>query len=1095
MISKFEACVVFALLAHAGLWAQTDAGSQISGTVQDSSGSAIVGAVVRVTQTETGFTRTAETGIDGVYRLPDLPIGPYKLEATQQAFGTYVQTGIVLQVNINPTVNITLQVGTAKQAVQVQANAGMVETQSNAVGTVFENQRVLDLPLNGRQETALIQLAGAAVSAPPSNTIGNKNYPTEVAISVEGSPGNGTLYLLDGGSNNDLFTNVSSPIPFPDAIQEFGVQMGSVPARYGFHSGGVVNLVTKAGANQIHGDLFEFLRNGDFNARNASALARDTLKRNQFGGVIGGPVRKNKLFFFAGYQGTWSKSDPPESINFVPTQAMLNGDFTALASPACNGRQITLGAPFANNQISPSLLSPVALNVLKKIPRSADPCGTYRFGITNNSREHQVVGKMDYIRSEKNSLFARYLISDFSNPNGAVPGNALTTQRPDLSYRDQNITLGDTYVFSPGIINSVHLTGMRNRTTRAPAPGGGVGTDYGIKQFNPVPDLFILTVSSAFTVGSTGGALAIFDPTNVWLADDLDLIRGSHQIALGGMTFYNQFNSYNNQLTNGQWTFNGSITGLALADFMVGRTSNYQQGNNGEDYNRSNYYSLYAQDSWRVNSRLNVNYGIRWEPYLPEHFKGALPEVEHFNMGLFLKGVKSTVFPNAPAGLMFHGDPSMPGAASNIYPNWNVWSPRFGIVWDPRGSGRESLRASFSMAHDYPEMYYSNFVTNSPPWGGLLQLANPPGGFSDPFQGIGGGAPFPQTLPPPKNYTFPNFGTYTSVGRENSANLKSTYEEHWNATFQKQLGRDFMVSASYLGNRALHLWAAVNANPAVYIPGVCASGPCSTIANTNQRRYLNLLDPVNGANYGPIYQTNDGANSWYNAMLLAIQHRFSQHYSFMANYTWSHCISEADAGGDLGQASAMVMNPYSLRQDLGNCASDRRQIFNSSVIAQTPQFASTLLRRVASGWQVSGIITAQTGPWSSVTTGGDTSLTASQAAASLQDRANVIADWHGDGTRANWIKRAAFVNNDPGTFGNVGRNSVLQPGAWNMDAAVVRRVRVREGQSVEIRAEAFNVMNHANFGAATTSLSSGNFGKILTSGSPRICEFALKYVF
>ncbi len=209
----------------------------------------------------------------------------------------------------------------------------MVETQSNAVGTVFENQRVLDLPLNGRQETALIQLAGAAVSAPPSNTIGNKNYPTEVAISVEGSPGNGTLYLLDGGSNNDLFTNVSSPIPFPDAIQEFGVQMGSVPARYGFHSGGVVNLVTKAGANQIHGDLFEFLRNGDFNARNASALARDTLKRNQFGGVIGGPVRKNKLFFFAGYQGTWSKSDPPESINFVPTQAMLNGDFTALASP------------------------------------------------------------------------------------------------------------------------------------------------------------------------------------------------------------------------------------------------------------------------------------------------------------------------------------------------------------------------------------------------------------------------------------------------------------------------------------------------------------------------------------------------------------------------------------------------------------------------------------------------------------------------------------------------------------------------------------------------------------------------------------------
>ena len=1087
--------VVFALLVQAELWAQTAAGSQITGTVQDSSGSAIVGAVVRVTQTETGFKRAAESGIDGVYRLPDLPIGPYKLEVTQQGFGAYVQTGIVLQVNINPTINIILQVGTTTQAVQVEANAGMVETQSNAVGTVFDNQRVVDLPLNGRQATALIQLAGAAQSAPPSNTVGNKNYPTAVAYSIEGSQGNSTFYLLDGGSNNDLFTNVSSPIPFPDAIQEFSIQMGSVPARHGFHSGAVINMVTKTGANQIHGSLFEFLRNGDFNARNASALARDSLKRNQFGGVVGGPVRKNKLFFFAGYQGTWSRSDPPVTINFVPTQAMLNGDFTALASPACAGTQRNLAAPFANNQISPSRLSPVALNLLKKIPRSEDPCGRYQFGIANNSRENQVIGKVDYLRSEKHTLFARYLISDFINPNGAVPGNALTTQRADLSYRDQNITLGDTYVFSPNTINSVHLTGMRNRTTRAPAPGEGVGTDYGIKQFNPVPEMFILNVSNGFSVGSTAGALAIFDPTNVWLADDFDLLRGAHQIAFGGMTFYNQFNSYNNQLTNGQWTFNGSITGIGLADFMVGRTSNYQQGNNGEDYNRSNYYSFYVQDSWRVNSRLNINYGIRWEPYLPEHFKGALPPVEHFNVGLFLKGVKSTVFPNAPAGLMFNGDASMPSAASNIHANWNLWSPRLGIVWDPRGKGRETLRMSYSVAHDYPEMYYSNFVTNSAPWGGLVQLANPPGGFSDPFQGFPGGPPFPQALPPPKSYTFPSFGTYTSVGRENSADLKSTYEQHWNATFQKQLGREFIVSASYLGNRALHMWAAVNANPAVYIPNTCGSGPCSTIANTNQRRYLNLLDPVNGAYYGPIYQTNDGGNSWYNGMLLSVQHRFSNQYSFMANYTLSHCISEADTGGDLGQASAMVMNPYNRRQDRGNCLSDRRQMFNSSVIAQTPQFASTLLRRVASGWQASGIFTAQTGAWSSITTGGDTSLTASQAAASLQDRANVIGDWHGDGTRGAWFKRAAFVNNAPGTFGNVGRNSVLQPGAWNMDAAVVRRVRVREGQSVEIRAEAYNILNHPNFGPATTSISSGNFGKILTSGNPRICEFALKYVF
>src|ERR1700722_13239072 len=717
--------VLCGLIVLGSLGAQTTAVSQVSGTVQDSSGAPIVGAAVRITQTGTGFSRAAITDETGAYKLLNLPIGPYELRVTKDSFEGYRQTGIVLEVNTNPEINVSLQVGASTQTVEVHANASMVETQSNAVGTVLENQRVLDLPLNGRQETALIQLAGAAQSFAPSNTIGVKNYPTEVAYSIEGSPGNATLFLLDGGSDNDLFTNVSSPIPFPDAIQEFSVQIGSIPARYGFHSGSVVNLVTKSGTNQIHGDLFEFLRNGDFDARNANGTARDSLKRNQFGGVIGGPIRKNKLFFFAGYQGTWSKSDPPETIDYVPTQAMLSGNFTTLASPACNGgRQINLGAPFVNNQLPISLLNPVALNLLKVVPRSSDPCGKYEFGIINNSHENQVVGKVEYIQSEKPPLFARYLISDYENPPGSVPGDVLTTQRSGLSYRDQNITLGDTYVFSPGTINSIHVTGMRNRTTRTPAPGAGVGTDYGINEYNPVPNQFQMTVSGDFAVAN-GGALAIFDPSNVWLADDVDLIRGSHQIAFGGTTFYNQFNSYNNQFSNGQWTFNGSLTGLALADFMVGQTSNYQQGNNGFDYNRSNYYSLYAQDSWRINSRLQVNYGIRWEPYLPEHFKGSLPEVEHFDMGLFLQGAKSTVFPNAPAGLAFHGDSSMPGAASNIRADWNNWSPRFGIVWDPRGKGKETLRASYAMAHDYPEVYYSNFVTNSAPWGGLIQLANP----------------------------------------------------------------------------------------------------------------------------------------------------------------------------------------------------------------------------------------------------------------------------------------------------------------------------------------------------------------------------------
>ena len=1094
---RTTASVIFlALIAFCNLWSQTTVVSQISGTVRDVNGLPIAGAAVLMSETETGLTRSASTGEDGFYQVLNLPVGPYQLRVTKDAFEGYQQNGIVLQVNTNPEINVTLKLGSVTQTVEVHANAAMVETNSTAISTVMDNKRVEELPLNGRQETSLIQLAGAAQPFSPTNTLGAKNYPTEVAYSIEGSTGNSTFFLLDGGSDNDLFTNVSSPIPFPDAIEEFSVITGSLPARYGYHSGSVVNLVTKSGTNQFHGALFEYLRNGDFDARALLATARDSLKRNQFGGVIGGPIRRNKLFFFAGYQGTSTKSNPPQTIDFVPTQAMLNGDFTAITSPACNGgKQIHLGAPYVNNQLAVSQINPVALNVLKKIPLSTDPCGKLVFGIINNSTENQGVARVDYTLSDKHTMFVRYLVSDYENPDGSVPGNALTTQRPGLSYRDQNATIGDTYLFSPNTINSAHLTFMRNRTNRTPAPGEGVGTDYGINQYNPVPSQFIMTVSGAFSVSSTGGGLSDFDPTNGWFADDVDLVRGNHQIAFGGITYYNQFNSFNNQFTNGQWAFNGAITGLALADYMVGSPNTFTQGNNGFDYNRSNYYSLYVQDSWKMSSRLRVNYGIRWEPYLPEHYKGNPPPVEHFSMNNFVAGVHSKVFTNAPAGMLFTGDKGMPGAFSFVTPNWNQWSPRVGIVWDPDGKGRQTIRASFSLVHDYPEMYYANYVTNSPPWGGLVQLLSPAGGFSNPWLGYPGGNPFPQSLPPPASYVFPNFSTFTNISA--GTRLKSTYTEYWNANYQRQLGDNFLMSISYLGNGIRHMWAAKNINPAVYIPGTCGTSACSTLANENIRRVLYLDNPATGAGagYQGIFQTDDGANSSYNALLASIEHRFSHNYTFIANYTWSHCIDFQDTGGDLGAASPMLQNPYDLRSDLGDCGSDVRQMFNSLIIAEVPQFQQSALRKIVSGWRVSAISTAQTGLPANITTGTDTSLTGAYATAPPTDRPNLIGHAMGNATISNWFVRSAFVNNAPGTYGDLGRDALRQPGRWNIDAALERTFKIYEGQALEFRAEAFNVLNHGNFYTAVTTLNSSNFGHVTTAGPPRICEFALKYIF
>src|SRR5438034_4235315 len=343
--------VVLVLATHGNAWAQAVAGAQISGTVRDSSGGTIPGAEVTVTKIDTGATRTVFTSADGVYVLPNLSVGPYQLKVVLQGFNTYIRDGIVLQVSSNPEINVTLAVGAISEQVTVAANSTLVETHTTGVGQVIDNQRVMELPRNGRQATELIFLSGLATSAPAGDLNTNKNFPT-VTISIAGGQANGITYIMDGGTHNDPFNNLNLPTPFPDALQEFKVETSALPARYGHHASSAVNLITKSGTNQFHGNGFDFVRNYRFNARNFFAPTRDSLRRNQFGGDMGGPIVKNKLFFFGGYQGKIERTDPATTLSFVPTQAMRNGDFTAFASPACNaGRQINLSAPFVNNTI------------------------------------------------------------------------------------------------------------------------------------------------------------------------------------------------------------------------------------------------------------------------------------------------------------------------------------------------------------------------------------------------------------------------------------------------------------------------------------------------------------------------------------------------------------------------------------------------------------------------------------------------------------------------------------------------------------------------------------------------------------------------
>src|SRR5579864_2544652 len=365
LITRIFLFVTFSVLC----WAQ--ATSQIQGTVQDASGAAIPGTQVKATQTETGAVRTATSGADGTYVLPNLPLGPYRLEVTKQGFSSYVQTGIVLEVVVNPTVDIVLIVGNVSESVQVDANATLVETQATGVGQVLENQRILELRLNGRNSADLVTMAGPVVLASTSSSRSWQGSSGGEGFAVAGGTSFGTTYKLDGAMHNNPFDNFNLPLPFPDALQEFKVETSALTAENGIHSGASVNAVTKSGTNQIHGDAFEFIRNGDLDARNFFAATRDTLKRNQFGGTVGGPIKKDKLFFFGGYQRTSQRSDPAQTTATIPTPAMVAGDFTAIAGPGCNkGRQINLPASlgFANNTIAPTFLNPVPLNIIKTLP-------------------------------------------------------------------------------------------------------------------------------------------------------------------------------------------------------------------------------------------------------------------------------------------------------------------------------------------------------------------------------------------------------------------------------------------------------------------------------------------------------------------------------------------------------------------------------------------------------------------------------------------------------------------------------------------------------------------------------------------------------
>jgi hypothetical protein len=1091
-------CLMACAMSCASLFGQTVSVSQVSGTVRDSSGSVIPGARVTITQTDTGLTRNADSGTDGVYLLPSLPVGHYRLEVKKDGFGGYNQSGIELQVGSSPEIDVVLQIGAVNQEVNVQASATMVETSSSGVGQVVDQQRVVDLPLNGRQVTQLITLAGAAVVVPPANVgqlISQKNYPNEVSISVAGGPADGLSYSLDGVSHNDPVNSAGLPLPFPDALQEFKVETSALQAQYGQHAGGSVNVITKSGTNSFHGDAFEFLRNGDLNARDYFATARDTLRRNQFGGTIGGPIKKNKLFFFVGYQDTIQKSDASTGFSYVPTAQMLGGDFTVAASPACNnGKQVTLKAPFVNNMIAPSLLSPVATKLTSYYPAPFNECGEVRYTTINNFSEQFGVAKVDYQVNDKHTVFVRYLATHAFQPSSytGTPLSIVNAAPDDLV---NSAAVGDTWVINSSTINSLHFDFNRAAINKSQI-NDITAADLGINMTAPpIPDNLYITVTGALYSAGIQSFPSYVPTQSHQLSDDFSMLRGTHQLQFGADWIHMLQNATFLGTSGGSFSFTGQITGLPMADFLLGTPASFGQSSVTDDSERHQYVGLYAQDSWRVTPKLKLNYGIRWEPYIGAALKNG--RVTHFDPSLYLDNVHSTVYANAPAGIEYPGDP---GFETDNRPNnvkWNNFAPRVGLVYDPNNDGRMTIRASWGMFYDFPPTLFYDGYAGTPPWGPSATITTPVGGFSNPWEGYPGGNPFPIVLN--KNVAFPTGGSYLTV----PLNLHTTYVEQWNISIQRQFGSNWLASASYLGNNTIHMWAAVSLDPAVYIPGASCVlegvtySPCSSLANTAARRVLTMENPSQGAYFNNLTALDDGATASYNAMLLSLQHRLASNFTVLANYTWSHCI--ADPVTTLLGGS--YTDPNDRRFDRGNCGGiDIRHLLNISGVVTSPKFSNHLVQTIAGGWQLAPIIGWHSGSYFTVTTGVDNALNNITGQRPNQIAGNPYCASQGANC---WITAGAFGSPVTGTFGNSGANSLLGPGYFQIDVSLSRRFILHENHSLEFRADAFNLLNGVNFSIPVTTLNSSNFGHITSditapgsaSGDPRIMQMSLKYAF
>ena len=1119
--------------------AQVQVLGRIVGIIDDPSGAAAVDVGVKATNEATGLTLATTTDSLGRYLLTNVPPGDYRVEVAAVGFSTFVAVGVHVEPRQDVRLDAALELGAITESIEVTGAASMVDTFSNQLSTTVDQRRITELPLNGRDLTTLALLAvGTAQPDGGSSWYSGSHGFSTVTVSSNGARSQDNMYLLDGLSQEYRDRNVSYPYPNPDAVQEFNLLTGQYSAEFGRLPGAVLTASTKSGGNELHGSLFEFIRNHKLNAKHFFSHRDDGLKRHQYGWAVGGPViipkvvdGRNKFFWFNSVQFEPNRSIPTISNIFGPTSAEAGGDYSAYLTgrmkeinhPSCDGTTLMVdegalldpatanldcaakGLPFPGNMIPQSRIHPFARALANHIPLRSDPNSPSLVERPNEHDKWQLLNRFDYNITDNNRLFVRTFNNRANYPNYFDVNNVFASAFGSNRQYD-TYAVGNTWTISPTIVNTFGFLHVRNpnRTLVTNYIGGDSSRPWGYTNlfeeagipaaFGESGDERQIAISLGNCPGCQleSGVGAGWGNKNYEFTDTLRWVTGRHEVSFGGELYLKEQRDFSS-ISQFRYFFTNDAAGInrGWADMQLNSPSAIWLNNHKapEIPKIRRYGNLFVQDNFRIHQCITVNVGLRWDPYIPSYGDSVgLGDITYRASYIYLgergpgTSPVSTIFRNAPRGLLYPGDPGVPRRADS-FGDMSTFAPRFGIAFDPTGEGKWSIRGGIGHFitmdnRDSPSAF------GGQPWkagGGQFNLTQNVDTIDNPFVSNFGGSdprPFPNFPAADEPFVLPYSHWITDLY------AKAGGLWQWSLTAEHELYRNAVVSLGYVGSHGHNLTTGRVLNFPTYIPGA------STTANRDSRR------PYISDGIGEIRHNETSANSHYHALQFQFEQRYSRGFSLLMNYTWSKSTDTHST--NIGWAGFSQSDPRGPAFERGLSDFDTPHNVKTSFVWDIPDGAirDPAAKALIGGWELTGNLQYQVGNPFTVRCGCD------GLAANFNSRAMYLGgeqELGGGRSRgqkiARWFNTDAFGRAEDGTNGTIGRNTVRGPSIFTNNFGLYKNVGLREGVNLQIRGEFFNLVNWVNLSRPNDTFANPAFGVISGAGAPRIVQLGIKLVF